>query len=97
MKTTTLGYDGKGQFRLNNKNEIDKQKIDFSSQYILERIVNLKKEISVIITRFKNQSYEIYEPIENVHKDQNKFSEIPAKISSDILNLSTEWAKDFEE
>ena len=98
LKTTTLGYDGKGQFRLNNKNDIDKQKIDFSSQYILERIINLKKEISVIITRFKNQSYEIYEPIENVHKDQIlKFSEIPAKISSNILNLSTEWAKKISE
>ena len=98
LKTTTLGYDGKGQFRLNNKNEIDKQKIDFSSQYILERIINFKKEISVIITRFKNQNYEIYEPIENVHKDQIlKFSEIPAKISSDILNLSTEWAKKISE
>ena len=98
MKTTTLGYDGKGQFRLNNKNEIDKQKIDFSSQYILEKIINLKKEISVIITRFKNQSYEIYEPIENVHKDQIlKFSEIPAKISGNILNLSTEWAKKISE
>ena len=98
LKTTTLGYDGKGQFRLNNKNEIDKQKIDFSSQYILEKIINLKKEISVIITRFKNQSYEIYEPIENVHKDQIlKFSEIPAKISGNILNLSTEWAKKISE
>ena len=98
LKTTTLGYDGKGQFRLNNKNEIDKQKIDFNSQYILEKIINLKKEISVIITRFKNQNYEIYEPIENVHKDQIlKFSEIPAKISSNILNLSTEWAKKISE
>ena len=98
LKTTTLGYDGKGQFRLNNKNEIDKQKIDFNNQYILEKIINLKKEISVIITRFKNQTYEIYEPIENIHKDQIlKFSEIPAKISSDILNLSTEWAKKISE
>ena len=98
LKTTTLGYDGKGQFRLNNKNEIDKQKIDFNNQYILEKIINLKKEISVIITRFKNQTYEIYEPIENTHKDQIlKFSEIPAKISRETLNLSTEWAKKISE
>ena len=56
LKTTTLGYDGKGQFRLNNKNEIDKNNIDFNKEYILEKIINLKKEISVIITRFKNQN-----------------------------------------
>ena len=35
-------------------------KIDFKKEYVLEKIVNLKKEISVIITRFGNQKYEIY-------------------------------------
>ena len=98
LKTTTLGYDGKGQFKLNSKNDIEKLKIDFDKEYILEKVVNLKKEISVIITRFKNQTYEIYEPIENIHKDQIlKFSEIPANINDNVLNLSTEWAKKISE
>ena len=98
MKTTTLGYDGKGQFKLNSKNDIEKLKIDFDKEYILEKVVNLKKEISVIITRFKNQTYEIYEPIENIHEDQIlKFSEIPANINDNVLNLSTEWAKKISE
>ena len=98
LKTTTLGYDGKGQFKLNSKNDIEKLKIDFDKEYILEKAVNLKKEISVIITRFKNQTYEIYEPIENIHEDQIlKFSEIPANINENVLNLSTEWAKKISE
>ena len=98
LKTTTLGYDGKGQFKLNSKNDIEKLKIDFDKEYILEKVVNLKKEISVIITRFKNQTYEIYEPIENIHEDQIlKFSEIPANINDNVLNLSTEWAKKISE
>ena len=98
MKTTTLGYDGKGQFKINSKNDIEKLKIDFDKEYILEKVVNLKKEISVIITRFKNQTYEIYEPIENIHEDQIlKFSEIPANINENVLNLSTEWAKKISE
>ena len=98
LKTTTLGYDGKGQFKLNSKNDIEKLKIDFDKEYILEKVVNLKKEISVIITRFKNQTYEIYEPIENIHEDQIlKFSEIPANINENVLNLSTEWAKKISE
>ena len=98
LKTTTLGYDGKGQFKLNSKNDIEKLKIDFDKEYILEKVVNLKKEISVIITRFKNQTYEIYEPIENIHEDQIlKFSEIPANINDNALNLSTEWAKKISE
>ena len=98
LKTTTLGYDGKGQLKLNSKDDIEKLKIDFDKKYILEKIVSLKKEISVIITRFKNQTYEIYEPIQNIHEDQIlKFSEIPANIDDNILNLSTEWAKKIAE
>ena len=98
LKTTTLGYDGKGQFKLNSKDDIEKLKIDFDKEYILEKIISLKKEISVIITRFKNQTYEIYEPIQNIHEDQIlKFSEIPANIDDNILNLSTEWAKKIAE
>ena len=56
--------------------------IDFSKGYVLEKLVKLKKEISVIITRFGNNKYEIYEPIENTHEDQIlKHSKIPAEIS----------------
>ena len=98
LKTTTMGYDGKGQYPITKIEDLNNLNLDFSKGYLLEKLVKLKKEISVIITRFKNQNYEIYEPIENVHKDQIlKFSEIPAKISSDILNLSTEWAKKISE
>ena len=57
------------------------------------KIINLKKEISVIITRFGHQRYEIYEPIENVHEDQIlKHSKIPADISDSIKNKSIDWA-----
>jgi Phosphoribosylaminoimidazole carboxylase (NCAIR synthetase) len=93
LKTTTMGYDGKGQFVINNINEIDSGNIDFSKNYILEKRVKLKKEISVIITRFNSNSYEIYDPIENIHEDQIlKHSKIPAEISDEILNQSKEWA-----
>ncbi len=93
LKTTTLGYDGKGQYKLNSKKDISNE-IDFSKEYILEKFINLKKEISVIITRFGNQKYEIYEPIENVHEDQIlKHSKIPANISKEIIIKSTEWSK----
>ncbi len=92
LKTTTMGYDGKGQFVINNISEIDTLNIDFSKDYILEKRVKLKKEISVIITRFSSNSYEIYDPIENIHENQIlKHSKIPAEISDEILNLSKEW------
>ena len=93
LKTTTLGYDGKGQHPVKSVEEFNSLNIDFSKGYILEKLVKLKKEISIIITRFSNHKYEIYEPIENTHEDQIlKNSKIPADINDKIFNQSKEWA-----
>ncbi|MDC3243110.1 5-(carboxyamino)imidazole ribonucleotide synthase [Candidatus Pelagibacter sp.] len=93
LKTTTLGYDGKGQHPINSLENLDTIDVDYSKGYILEKLVKLKKEISIIITRFDIQKYEIYEPIENIHEDQIlKNSKIPAMISDKILEQSKLWA-----
>ena len=93
LKTCTLGYDGKGQHKINSIVDIDKN-IDFNNEYILEKIINLKQEISIIITRFGIQKYEVYEPIENIHEDQIlRHSKIPANISDSLKNKSIDWAK----
>jgi len=93
LKTCTLGYDGKGQYTINNINELEKLNIDFTKKYILEKKLNLNKEISVILTRFGFQKYEVYEPIENYHEDQIlKTSKIPANISEKIYNQSIDYA-----
>ena len=93
LKTTTLGYDGKGQHPISSLKNLDSINVDYSKGYILEKLVKLKKEISIIITRFDIQKYEIYEPIENVHEDQIlKNSKIPAEISNKILEQSKLWA-----
>lgn len=93
LKTCTLGYDGKGQYTINNINELEKLNIDFTKEYILEKKLNLNKEISVILTRFGFQKYEVYEPIENYHEDQIlKTSKIPANISEKIYNQSIDYA-----
>ena len=93
LKTTTMGYDGKGQYPIKKIEDIETLKIDFSKDYILEKLVKLKKEISVIVTRFSNNNYSVYEPIENIHQDQIlKQSIIPAIISKKILDQSKDWA-----
>jgi len=93
LKTTTLGYDGKGQHPISSLKNLDSINVDYSKDYILEKLVKLKKEISIIITRFSDQKYEIYEPIENVHEDQIlRNSKIPAEISDKILEQSKLWA-----
>ena len=88
-----MGYDGKGQYPIKNIDEIETLNIDFNNEYILEKLVKLKKEISVIVTRFNNSKYEVYEPIENTHESQIlRHSKIPAEISDKIFKQSKEWA-----
>ena len=98
LKTTTMGYDGKGQYPVKRIDDLDTLNIDFSKGFILEKLVKLKKEISVIITRFGNYSYEIYEPIENSHENQIlKHSKIPAAVSKKIFDQSVGWATQISE
>ena len=93
LKTNTLGYDGQGQFVLKSLADIKKDWC-FTADYILEKKVNLKKEISVIITRFIDGETFIYEPIENLHKDQIlKHSKIPANIDEKIYKQAQNNAK----
>jgi 5-(carboxyamino)imidazole ribonucleotide synthase len=98
LKTVTLGYDGKGQHPVNTLESLDLIDVDYSKGYILEKLVKLKKEISIIITRFSNERYEIYEPIENIHENQIlKKSKIPADINDKILEQSKLWATQISE
>ena len=49
LKTTTLGYDGKGQHPINSLKNLDSVNVDFSKSYILEKLIKLKKEkLSVV-------------------------------------------------
>ena len=88
LKTTTLGYDGKGQFVINSLNDLKNLKID--CEYILEKKINLKKEISNILTRYQDGKIAIYEPIENIHKDQILDQ---SKIPADTTDLIIDEAK----
>ena len=98
LKTLTLGYDGKGQYKINSIDGLSNLNINFNNKYILEKKINLKKEISIILTRFKNNTFQVYEPIENVHKDQIlKNSKIPADISKEMFEQSIFWAKKISE
>ena len=97
LKSNTLGYDGKGQFVLNSLDDI-KQDWCFTSDYILEKKVKLKKEISVVIARYIDGTMSSYEPIENIHKNQILYkSKIPADISDKIFKDAVNKAKKIAE
>jgi 5-(carboxyamino)imidazole ribonucleotide synthase len=94
LKTCTLGYDGKGQFVIENDEEVNKLEIEFNREYILEKKINLKKEVSIIVTRFLNNDCLIFEPFENYHVNQMlSKSIIPADISKNIIKKAKQQAK----
>ena len=97
LKSNTLGYDGKGQYILNSLDDV-KQDWCFTNDYILEKKVDLKKEISVIIARYADGTMINYEPIENVHQNQILYkSKIPADISDKIFKSAINNAKKIAE
>ena len=97
LKSNTLGYDGKGQFVLNSLDDVDKDWC-FTNDYILEKKVDLKKEISVVIARYADGTMTNYEPIENVHQNQILYkSKIPADISNKIFKSAINNAKKIAE
>ena len=70
IKTNTLGYDGKGQYRINSSNDVDKilTSLEKDQDYIIEELVNFKKEFSVIIGKDLSGNSIFFNPIENIHK-----------------------------
>ena len=97
LKTCTLGYDGKGQHVISSMEDV-KDDWCFSSDYILEKFIDLKQEISVIITRYSDGGLSIFEPIENIHKEQIlNTSVIPANINSEICDEAKTIAKKISE
>ena len=85
LKTASMGYDGKGQARVMN---LDEARSAFSSlgetSCVIEEMVDLEREISVILARDVEGHTEVYPVGENRHCNGILDSTIvPARISSD--------------
>lgn len=86
LKTTTLGYDGKGQCMVHsNKELISAFNSMHTRECILEKKVALKEEVSIIAAR--NQTgIKLFPLISNHHKDGIlDVSYIPARVSQKIM------------
>lgn len=92
LKSSTLGYDGKGQFVV----ESLQQAIDaFSSmggvESVLEKKLVLKKEISVLLARNTQGQTQCYSPAENEHRNGILHQSIvPARVDSGIAAQAVE-------
>ena len=92
VKTTRFGYDGKGQIFFKDKKNFLKYSFK-NTEYIIEKLVNFKKEISIVISRNKSKTV-AFDAFENLHKHQIlQKSKIPANISRKLNNEAREISK----
>ena len=80
------GYDGKGVEILNNKNDINK---GFNAPSVLEKLVDIKKEIALIVAMNNEKEIAIFPAAEMVFDPQLNLLDYqisPADIDDKILN-----------
>jgi 5-(carboxyamino)imidazole ribonucleotide synthase len=70
LKTAQLGYDGKGQRRVNNRAELAAAWRELGPvRCVLERRLDLACEISVVLARGADGAIVSFEPFRNLHRD----------------------------
>lgn len=93
IKTRRLGYDGKGQIVLKNKEEIEFIDLTFPHEYIAEEKCSFDTEISIIACGYKDGIF-VYEPFENKHVNGILHTSLyPAQVTNDIKNNAIEYTK----
>ena len=94
LKTTRLGYDGKGQKIVHNMEDAALAWELLSPRpLVLEQFIPFEREISVIVARGLDGSIAAFEPAENVHRDHIlKTSTVPAEIKGKTAARAIEIA-----
>jgi 5-(carboxyamino)imidazole ribonucleotide synthase len=87
MKTARFGYDGKGQCRVNSLEEVQQAYNQFDRQHcVLEQMIDLKCEISVVLARNEAGQSQCFPVAENIHIDGILHQSIvPARVDENIL------------
>lgn len=95
LKTRRLGYDGKGQVRLDGPQEAPAALAALAgAPAILERVVTFDREISVIVARGADGAMATYDPAENRHEGGVlRRSVVPAGIDAETATRAQAIAR----
>ena len=92
IKTAQGGYDGKGQYVINDISDLFdfvREKYNKNIQYVAEDFTIFEKELSVIVCRNENGETRAFPVAENIHKNQILFQSIvPARVSVDVEKMA---------
>lgn len=86
LKTARMGYDGKGQVRVRSVEEVRQGFEQLGGvPCVLEKILDLHSEISVIVCRLDAQNVRCFPPAENRHENGIlSYSIVPARLNENI-------------
>ncbi|MFS6937153.1 5-(carboxyamino)imidazole ribonucleotide synthase [Neisseria animaloris] len=95
LKTATLGYDGKGQIRVKTLSELKAAFTEHGGvECVLEKMVDLRGEISVIVCRLNSDNTQTFDPAENIHENGIlAYSIVPARLSADVQQQARQMAR----
>lgn len=95
LKTTRLGYDGKGQRIIRSQEDVASAFEAIGGvDLVLEAFIPFEKEISVIVVRGVDGVSVAYDPAENVHENHIlKTSTLPANMSDAAAEQALEMAR----
>lgn len=95
LKTTTGGYDGKGQVVIRNQEGLAPAiELAEQAECILEAWVPFEKEISVIVVRSVSGETKVFPVAENIHVENILHETIvPARISKEVEQKALECAE----
>ncbi|WP_029408223.1 5-(carboxyamino)imidazole ribonucleotide synthase [Thiomicrorhabdus sp. Milos-T2] len=94
LKTTTEGYDGKGQFVLKEASQIDQAWSEIGGrELILEGFIDFQRELSIVAVRNANNEHVYYPLVQNVHHEGIlRYTIAPAReVSAEIQQQAEEY------
>jgi 5-(carboxyamino)imidazole ribonucleotide synthase len=99
LKTTRLGYDGKGQRRVSSLTEAEAAFADLKPHpLVLEALIPFEREVSIVIARGLDGTTAAFDPAENVHRDGIlATSTVPASVSATTADLASQYAATIAE
>jgi 5-(carboxyamino)imidazole ribonucleotide synthase len=95
LKTARLGYDGKGQVKIDADAGLDDARATAAAApCVLEGWIDFEREISVITARGRDSAQVSYVPVENRHRDQILVQTMaPAPITADLAGQAQALAE----
>jgi 5-(carboxyamino)imidazole ribonucleotide synthase len=94
LKEAAFGYDGKGQQRIDPETDVDAIWSERENvQCVLERVIDFKREISVIVARAPDGQTAVFPVCENVHRHHIlDLTLAPARVSEPVAKAARELA-----